>query len=239
MADIVELITSQHRAIDTLLEQAEQGEPDQVSDVLQQVAALLRPHSEAEESFVYPAIRDHDRAEDGEVKDGVAEHHHIEGLLDQLLAEDPSGPGFDGKLAAMIGELRHHVEEEERDLLPVLSERASAEERAELGARFGEATGHRPDDAGGSGGRRATSSSATSSSKGARSSGKSGRARAGAAGGAVKDAVTNPGGATKERATRAGSTRAELYEEARERGISGRSTMTKDELAAALETDRT
>jgi hemerythrin superfamily protein len=108
---------------------------------MQQVADLLKPHSEAEESFVYPSIRQKQADETEMVKDGVAEHHHLEGLLDQLLVEDPEGPGYDGKLAALIGELRHHVEEEEQDLLPVLQKKAGEQEREAMGRRFLEETG--------------------------------------------------------------------------------------------------
>lgn len=141
MPDVVDLIKAQHRLIDSLLDQAEEAEGAERIAVLRKVSDLLKPHSEAEESFVYPSIREHDSSEADEVKDGTAEHHHIEGVMEELLAEDPDGPGWDGKLAALIGELRHHVEEEEEDLLPVLSEKASDAERAELGARFAEATG--------------------------------------------------------------------------------------------------
>jgi hemerythrin superfamily protein len=190
MADVVELIKTQHRRIESLLQQAEGAEPEQMSPVLRQLADLLLPHSEAEESFVYPAIREHARSESDEVKDGAAEHHHIEGLLQELLAEDPSTPGYDGKLAAMTGELRHHVEEEEQDLLPVLSEKASDAEREDLGARFAQATGHDQK-----------------------------------VGGAAR------GGEVE------GRSRDELYQEARERDIPGRSAMSKDELARALDAD--
>jgi len=193
MADVVDLIKAQHRRIDELLEQAEKAEPEQMAALLRQVADLLLPHSQAEESFVYPAIKDYDKDEGDEVKDGVAEHHHIEGLLQELLAENPSGPGYDGKLAAMIGELRHHVEEEEQDLLPVLTEQASAEEREELGARFAEVTGHQLEDDVERGGRSSAGSSGD------------------------------------------GVTREELYEQAKEKDIPGRSTMSKDELARAVD----
>jgi hemerythrin superfamily protein len=189
MADIVELIKAQHRTIDDLLSQAEEAEPGEVVAILQQVADMLLPHSEAEESFVYPAIRDYDASEDDEVKDGVAEHHHIEQLFQELLTDEPGGPGYDGKLAAVIGELRHHVEEEENDLLPVLSEKASPEEREELGARFAEVTGHQLEQEAESGG--------------------------------------SAEGATKE----------ELYERAKQQDVPGRSTMTKDELAEAVQGD--
>ncbi len=146
MPDVVELITRQHRLLENLLQQAEQAEPTDLSGLLQQVADLLVPHSRAEESFVYPAVAEYDRGENEQVKDSAAEHHHIEGMLEELLTEDPSGPGYDGLLSAVIGELRHHIEEEEQDLLPVLSQQASEAERAELGARFAEETVDRLDD---------------------------------------------------------------------------------------------
>jgi hemerythrin superfamily protein len=187
VADIVEVIKAQHRQVDQLLEQAQQEGADTRS-LLQQVSELLLPHSEAEESFVYPTIREHDRSQADEVHDGTAEHHHIEELLQELLSQQPGSPGYDGKLTAMVAELRHHVEEEEQDLLPVLSEHASAEERAELAARFIEATGQD--------------------------------------GGAAAGVPQASGGA---------KTRDELYEKAKEQDVPGRSSMTKEELAEAVD----
>jgi hemerythrin superfamily protein len=178
--DVVGVIKAQHRTLDRLLDKAMDQDGD-VHALLQQVADLLIPHSEAEESFVYPSIKQHQPDEGDEVKDGVAEHHHIEETLRELLSEDPDGPGFDGKLAALVGELRHHVEEEEQDLLPVLESEASDEERAELGERFARETHWAQDSSGDD------------------------------------------------------RTKAELYDAAKEQGVEGRSTMTKDELAAAVD----
>jgi hemerythrin superfamily protein len=163
MPDVVDVIKAQHRTIDSLLSEAEQEGAD-VMALMQQVAGLLKPHSEAEESFVYPKIREKKADETATVKDGVAEHHHLEGLLDQLLTEEPDGPGYDGKLAAFIGELRHHVEEEEQDLLPVLSTKAGEQEREAMGRRFLEETGQAD------GGVGASASSGSRSSFGSRSS---------------------------------------------------------------------
>lgn len=140
MPDIVDLIKSQHRIMDELLEKTQEEGAD-IPALLQQVAALLTPHSEAEESFVYPRIKELDPEEGSEVHDGSAEHHHVESLMQELLASEPDAPGFDGKLAAMIAEIRHHVEEEEADLLPVLAEKAPDAEREELGERFAAQTG--------------------------------------------------------------------------------------------------
>ncbi len=184
--DIVDVITAQHRMVDDLLTQAEQAEPEQAQELLRQVEALLTPHSNAEESFVYPTIAAAAKDEAEQVADSQAEHHHVEGLLQQLLAAQPDAPGFDGLLAAFIGEIRHHVEEEETDLLPVLKSKLGEDERAQLGARFVTETGMDPE---------------------------------------LLDAVDlRAGEATKD----------ELYEQARELDIAGRSGMSKDELASAV-----
>jgi len=135
LADIISVIKEQHRLVDRLLEQAAEEGADTAA-LIQQVADHLLPHSEAEESFVYPTIRKKSEDAGDEVKDGVEEHHHIEDMLRSLLAQQPGDPGYDGTLAALTAELRHHVEEEEEDLLPVLQEKSSPEELERLGQRF-------------------------------------------------------------------------------------------------------
>ena len=140
MPDIVEVIKGQHREVEKLLAKAQEGGAGAAA-ALQQVSDLLMPHSEAEESFVYPAIRERQGEEADQVHDSVEEHKHIEGMLAELVAGDPDEAGWDGKLAAMVGELEHHVEEEEQDLLPVLEKEFSAAEREEMGARFVRETG--------------------------------------------------------------------------------------------------
>jgi hemerythrin superfamily protein len=145
--DVVPLIKTQHRELEELLEQAQQEDTDTLA-LLRRVAGLLGPHSAAEESYVYPRIAELQEDEADEVHDGAAEHHHAEALLAELLAGKPDDPGYDGKLAALVGELKHHVEEEESELLPVLAEKASDEERERLGERFAAQTGRsdvRPD----------------------------------------------------------------------------------------------
>ncbi|MFI1993909.1 hemerythrin domain-containing protein [Actinoplanes sp. NPDC020271] len=139
MPDIVEIIKEQHKQVDDLLSQAEEDGSDTAA-LLQEVARMLLPHSEAEEDFVYPAIRDKAEETGDEVRDGVEEHRQIEEMLKNLLDGSPDDPGYDGTLAAIIGELRHHVQEEEEDLLPILADRLTDEERAEMGQRFVEAT---------------------------------------------------------------------------------------------------
>lgn len=84
----------------------------------------------------YPAIKATAPDEGSDVDDGIAEHHHVEDTLHQLLAMDPEEPGADGLIAAMIGEVRHHVEEEEQQILPKFAQEASNDLLSELGAEF-------------------------------------------------------------------------------------------------------
>lgn len=135
MAGVVTLIKDDHAQLEKVFKQLEAQKGD-VKDLLQQVEELLVPHSKAEEEVVYPAIKQTAPDEADEVDDGLAEHHHVEEVLTQLLGMDPDEPGADGLIAALIGEVRHHVEEEEQDILPKFSDEASNQQLSELGERF-------------------------------------------------------------------------------------------------------
>ena len=136
MSGVITLIKDDHRKLESVFKQLESAEPEQVPELLQQVAELLIPHSKAEEEVVYPAIKAAAPDEAEDVDDGLAEHHHVEATLEQLRSSDPSAPGVDGLIAAMIGEVRHHVEEEEEEILPALAEAVNNQELAEIGERF-------------------------------------------------------------------------------------------------------
>jgi iron-sulfur cluster repair protein YtfE (RIC family) len=136
MAGVITLIKEDHRKVEAVFKKLESAEPSEFKSLLEQVAQLLLPHSKAEEQLVYPAIRAAVPAEGEDVADGVAEHHHVEQTLRELMAADPEAPGVDGLIAAMIGEVRHHVEEEEEEILPAFAEAASNAQLGELGEEF-------------------------------------------------------------------------------------------------------
>ena len=135
MAGVVTLIKEDHHELEEVFKKLEKQEGD-TKQLLQTVAELLIPHSKAEEQVVYPAIKAAVPDDKEDVDDGLAEHHHVEETLKKLLASDPEGPGADGLIAAMIGEVRHHVEEEENDILPDFSKAVSTQQLSELGDQF-------------------------------------------------------------------------------------------------------
>lgn len=138
MPDVVTLIENDHRQLEEVFSSIEAADGD-VKPLIEQVAELLIPHSKAEEQVVYPAIKQIAPGEAEDVDDGLEEHHHVEEMLKQVLAEDSDAPGADGILAAIIGEVRHHVEEEEQLILPKFADKATPQQLDELGAKFAEA----------------------------------------------------------------------------------------------------
>ena len=136
MPGVITLIKDDHKTLESVFKQLEKAEPGDIPGLLRQVAELLIPHSKAEEQVVYPAIKATVPDEGTDVDDGLAEHHHVEETLQGLLDADPETPGVDGLIAAMIGEVRHHVEEEEQEILPAFAEAASNQQLSDLGDRF-------------------------------------------------------------------------------------------------------
>jgi hemerythrin superfamily protein len=133
---VITLIKDDHAKLESVFKKLETADPSQVPDLLQQVEEMLIPHSKAEEQVVYPAIKSAAPDEGSDVDDGIAEHHHVEEVLQQLKSSDPEAPGVDGLIAAMIGEVRHHVEEEEQDILPKFSAAVDNQQLSELGEQL-------------------------------------------------------------------------------------------------------
>lgn len=132
-------IKDDHKELEAVFKKLESAEPGDIPSLLKQVARLLIPHSKAEEQIVYPAIKRLVPTEGSDVDDGLAEHQHVEKTLKELLAADPEAPGVDGLIAAMIGEVRHHVEEEEEQILPAFADAATNQQLSDLGQQFTEA----------------------------------------------------------------------------------------------------
>ncbi|GAA0322816.1 hemerythrin domain-containing protein [Actinoallomurus spadix] len=190
MADVVELIMQDHRTLEKLFDELQQDTARR-PELLEKVAALLTAHSRAEEERVYPAVAK-EAGERDEAHHGTEEHHEAEEMLEELRGMSPKGKEFEAKLKEFVDAVKHHVEEEESDILPALRDAVSAERLKELGTAFAE---RRREELTGSGGNGSTSGS-------------------------------------EER------TKDELYEEAQELDVHGRSTMNKDELAEAVDHQR-
>lgn len=135
--DLIEVIVSDHRAVEGVFSQLEQGQgdPAQRKGMVDHVITELVRHSVAEEQYMYPAARkalpDGDRIADHEIE----EHAEAERVMKELSGLQPEDPRFEELLGTLMSDIRHHVEDEENDLLPRLRESCSKDELQQLGSK--------------------------------------------------------------------------------------------------------
>jgi hemerythrin superfamily protein len=200
-ADAVSLIEQDHRALEALFEKVKEGDR---TALLAEIAVRLTAHARAEEQEVYPAIKRSDPVQDEGVAHAHDEHREAEYLLYRA-SNLVASPHFEEAFDAFMAAVGHHVEEEEREILPALRAAVEPDRLRKLGAAFEQTRtaivaelGHAAGNTGQT--RRGTSTR--------RSAGKRQTSR--------------------KRQPVGDATRDELYELAKQADVPGRSTMTKN-----------
>jgi hemerythrin superfamily protein len=135
--DLVDAIVADHRAAESVFAEIEGSvDPGQRRALVEHVIAELVRHSVAEEQYLYPTARkvlpDGDEVADHE----LAEHAEAEQVMKDIENTDATDPRFDQLVRQLIDDIRHHLQDEESDLLPKLRAACDAEELRELGRRF-------------------------------------------------------------------------------------------------------
>lgn len=134
--DLIDVIVSDHRQVEQMFTELEGPlSPEAREQLTERVITELVRHSVAEEHHMYPVARK--VLEDGDqiVDHEIEEHAEAERVMKELEGLEATDPGFPRLLDRLIGEIRHHVEEEERDLLPRLRAACTREELRGLGAK--------------------------------------------------------------------------------------------------------
>lgn len=135
--DLISVIVSDHRAVQSVFAELEShnGTPEHRRNLADHVIAELVRHSVAEEQYMYPAARevlaDGDKVADHELE----EHAEAEKVMKDLDGLDATDPKFDELLGKLMEDIRHHIEDEEQDMLPKLQAACSEEQLRDLGAK--------------------------------------------------------------------------------------------------------
>lgn len=131
------LLEEQHRKVDSLFESLEASPAG--AGQLDELATLLACHAAIEEEIFYPAAK---RFNKEMVLESHEEHELMAYALKRLVAADPSGQSFKARIKACKDVVKHHVQEEEQELLPQMAEALGEQEDEALGkemeARFKE-----------------------------------------------------------------------------------------------------
>ena len=207
--DPIAMLEADHRKVEDLFSRIESADADARQDLVQELVTELRVHMQLEEEHVYPLLEsegEQEMAEEAEV-----EHRLAREGMENLEKLSPDEPGFDGALAMVRAGIEHHVHEEETEALPKLREQLGQERLTELGEQL----------------MSVREELMASMAKGGKASAKASGGKRGNAG--KGDGKTKGGADVDEEMSKA-----ELVERAKEAGISGYSSMKKDELIDAL-----
>lgn len=107
--------------------------------IVREVITELSQHAHIEEEVFYPATRREVETAEDTVLESLEEHHIVKWTLSELDKMKPSDERYDAKFTVLMENVRHHVEEEEKDLFPEVSKNLSRKELDELGLRLEEA----------------------------------------------------------------------------------------------------
>jgi hemerythrin superfamily protein len=133
--DLIEVIIKDHRDFEAVFRELEAhtGSAEHRKDLVDHVIAELVRHSVAEEQFMYPAARSRLPGGDEIVDHELHEHAEAEEVMKRLEGLEPDDPAFEPLVKQLADDIRHHIAEEEGDLLPKLKEACDREELQHLG----------------------------------------------------------------------------------------------------------
>ena len=76
--------------------------------------------------------------------ESLHEHQEVKETLAALEDMDPADAAYDHKVAALIADVRHHVEEEEGEMFPKLRSALSAEQLADIAEKLADGKAKAP-----------------------------------------------------------------------------------------------
>ena len=134
----ITMLTEDHRAVQKLLDELETTTERGVKtreELFGRIKQMLSVHEVIEEEIFYPALRDHPTAKDI-VLEAYEEHDVVDTIMGQLGALPVDDETWGAKATVMIENLRHHIEEEEKEMFPTARKVFDSDELETLGERM-------------------------------------------------------------------------------------------------------
>ena len=139
--DAIKLIKDDHRTVEELFKKfqaAGKGAKKTKQRLAEQIIQELTLHAQLEEQIFYPAaqelIGDRDM-----VLEAEEEHHLVKTTISELRGMDASDERFEAKMTVLIENVKHHVKEEEKEMLPKVRKALKPAQLRELGERIQQA----------------------------------------------------------------------------------------------------
>jgi len=115
--DAIAMLKRDHDNVKALFDQFEKAERKaEKQRIVKQALEELRIHSTLEEEIFYPAVRE--QLKNGIMNEADEEHHVAKVLIAELDTIDGDDDHFDAKFTVLAESVRHHIKEEEDQMLP-------------------------------------------------------------------------------------------------------------------------
>lgn len=137
--DAIVLLRDDHKTVEKLFKQFEKTADDDTAErrrIADQVIEELTVHAWIEEQIFYPAAREAAPDTTDHVLESIEEHHVVVWMLSELKGMDPADERFKAKMSVLMENVRHHVEEEEKDWFPDVRKAMGRNRLLELGERL-------------------------------------------------------------------------------------------------------
>ena len=118
-ADAIASLKADHRKVKGLFEKFEQARDRRTKKtIVMQALEELGIHATLEEELFYPAVRAAIKDKEGIMEEADEEHHVAKVLMAELEAMNGGESHYDAKFTVLAENVRHHIKEEEGELLP-------------------------------------------------------------------------------------------------------------------------
>ena len=145
--DAISLLKDDHKKVEELFKKFEStGERAYKTkrQLVDRMIEELSRHADIEEEVFYPRARQLMGDQEEVVLEALEEHHIVEWTLSELQRMDPKHERFDAKVSVLIENVRHHVKEEEKEMLPKVRKAMKPADLRSLGEEMQQAKGTAP-----------------------------------------------------------------------------------------------
>lgn len=127
---VTDLLKRQHREVEMLFAQIENANGPRKVALMRELASKLAAHMRIEEEIVYPVARELDE----DLTMEALEEHTVSAFeLKRLADAGMDHETADAKIKVLKELIKHHVEEEEKSMLPKLDRKLDRSENEDLG----------------------------------------------------------------------------------------------------------
>ncbi len=136
MPDALQMLRDDHREVQDMFKQFDATDDRAEKKMIADKAMMeLEIHSQLEEEIFYPAVRKQDDVEADMMNEAMEEHHVVDLLIGEIRARRSADDTFVAKFTVLAEMVKHHIEEEETEMLPKAAEEGQ-ERMAQLGQQM-------------------------------------------------------------------------------------------------------